>query len=112
MECTEHEKHGGHIHGPGCGHPALRHEGHMDYLHEGHLHHVHGDHIDDHRITISANNPDSCTPGHVCNGHAAGHKHGEGCGHEVVPHGEHVDYLVAGHLHHAHGTHCDDHGRV
>jgi hypothetical protein len=23
-----------------------------------------------------------------------------------------VDYLVEGHLHHSHGDHCDDHGRV
>jgi UDP-2,3-diacylglucosamine pyrophosphatase LpxH len=29
-----------------------------------------------------------------------------------VPHGDHVDYLVAGHLHHPHGNHCDDHGPV
>jgi hypothetical protein len=27
-----------------------------------------------------------------------------------VPHGDHVDYLVGGHLHHQHGNHCDDHG--
>jgi hypothetical protein len=29
-----------------------------------------------------------------------------------VPHGDHVDYLVGGHLHHPHGNHCDDHGPV
>jgi hypothetical protein len=29
-----------------------------------------------------------------------------------VPHGDHVDYLVHGHLHHVHGDHCDDHGKV
>jgi UDP-2,3-diacylglucosamine pyrophosphatase LpxH len=29
-----------------------------------------------------------------------------------VPHGDHVDYLVDGHLHHPHGDHCDDHGPV
>jgi hypothetical protein len=29
-----------------------------------------------------------------------------------VPHGNHVDYLVNGHLHHPHGGHCDDHGPV
>jgi UDP-2,3-diacylglucosamine pyrophosphatase LpxH len=29
-----------------------------------------------------------------------------------VPHGEHVDYLVDGHLHHPHGDHCDDHGEL
>jgi hypothetical protein len=27
-----------------------------------------------------------------------------------VPHGDHVCYLVNGHLHHPHGSHCDDHG--
>jgi hypothetical protein len=27
-----------------------------------------------------------------------------------VPHGDHVDYLVGGHLHHPHDGHCDDHG--
>jgi hypothetical protein len=27
-----------------------------------------------------------------------------------VPHGDHTDYLVDGHLHHPHGDHCDDHG--
>ena len=26
--------------------------------------------------------------------------------------GDHVDYLVNGHLHHPHGDHCDDHGPV
>ena len=46
--------------------------------------------------------------------HHAGHdhEHGDGCGHEAVPHGDHVDYLVDGHLHHPHGDHCDDHGRL
>jgi hypothetical protein len=27
-----------------------------------------------------------------------------------VPHGDHIDYLVDGHLHRAHLGHCDDHG--
>jgi hypothetical protein len=27
-----------------------------------------------------------------------------------VPHGDHTDYLVEGHLHHVHDGHCDDHG--
>jgi hypothetical protein len=30
----------------------------------------------------------------------------------MVPHGDHSDYFVAGHLHHPHGNHCDDHGAV
>jgi hypothetical protein len=29
-----------------------------------------------------------------------------------VPHGDHTDYLVDGHLHHAHNGHCDHHGKV
>jgi len=49
-------------------------------------------------------------PPHVCTGHAIGHAHGPGCGHAAVEHEGHVDYVVAGHLHHAHGDHCDDHG--
>jgi hypothetical protein len=28
------------------------------------------------------------------------------------PHGDHLDYLVNGRLHHPHGDHCDDHGPV
>ncbi|MEQ5838628.1 hypothetical protein N0A02_04145 [Paraburkholderia acidicola] len=66
--------------------------------------------IDEHRLEVSARNPDQCTPG--CGGHDPKHIHGPGCGHEAVPHGDHVDYLVDGHLHHPHGNHCDDHGPV
>jgi hypothetical protein len=29
-----------------------------------------------------------------------------------VPHGDHVDYLVGGHLHHSHEGHCDNHGSL
>ena len=43
-------------------------------------------------------------------GHESTHQHGAGCGHEAVPHGNHIDYLVNGRLHHPHGDHCDDHG--
>ena len=38
------------------------------------------------------------------------HAHGPDCGHEAIAHGDHVDYLVDGHLHHPHDDHCDDHG--
>lgn len=99
-----------HQHGPGCGHKAVRHGDHVDYLHDGHLHHMHADHVDEHVIEVSDKNPDRCTPAHKCKGHEPGHHHGPGCGHEAVPHGDHVDYLVDGHLHHPHGDHCDDHG--
>jgi hypothetical protein len=109
--CTTHADHT-HTHGVGCGHRSVSHGGHRDYLHDGHLHHVHGDHVDEHKLDVSDANPARCTQGHTCSGHKADHKHGEGCGHERVPHGDHVDYLVDGHLHHAHGSHCDDHGTL
>ena len=110
----EHQTHEGHnhVHGPNCGHVAVQHEGHVDYLHDGHLHHPHEGHVDEHPLAVSAKNPNVCTPQHSCGGHDAAHKHGAGCGHEAVPHGDHVDYLVKGHLHHPDGNHCDDHGAV
>jgi hypothetical protein len=30
----------------------------------------------------------------------------------MVPHGDHIDYLVDDHLHYPHEDHCDDHGKV
>lgn len=39
---------GAHAHGPGCGHEAVPHDGHVDYLVGGHLHHPHDGHCDDH----------------------------------------------------------------
>src|SRR5579859_2489786 len=101
-----------HTHGPGCGHTAIRHGDHLDYAHDGHLHHPHGDHVDEHRLEVSDANPERCTPNHHCAGHQPGHQHGPGCGHDAVPHGDHVDYLVGDHLHHPHEGHCDDHGPV
>lgn len=37
------------------------------------------------------------------------HEHGENCGHEAVPHGDHVDYVHDGHRHAPHGVHYDEH---
>jgi zinc transport system permease protein len=37
------------------------------------------------------------------------HEHGPGCGHEPVPHDDHIDYLHHGHRHAAHGAHYDEH---
>ncbi|MGN6983431.1 hypothetical protein ACTHSL_00120 [Neisseria sp. P0008.S010] len=105
--CTIHRDHA-HVHGSGCGHTAIKHDGHIDYLHDGHLHHEHNGHYDEHTLPVNETNPDACIPLDIC----AGHVHGEGCGHEVVPHGDHIDYLVNGRLHHQHGDHCDDHGPV
>ena len=108
-ESTQQQRHQ-HHHGPGCGHLAVRHRDHVDYLANGHLQHVHGNHVDEHVIEVSATNPDRCTPKHRCSAHDKNHKHGPGCGHEAVPHGDHICYLVDGHLHRPHGDHCDDHG--
>ena len=112
MVCTnpKHENHP-HVHGPDCGHTAVRHGDHVDYLHDGHLHHPHEDHVDEHVIEVSDKNADHCAPiTEDSLGHEQGHVHGPGCGHEAVPHGDHVCYLVNGRLHHAHDGHCDDHG--
>jgi zinc transport system permease protein len=38
-----------------------------------------------------------------------GHAHAPECGHPVVEHGDHVDYVHDGHLHAAHGDHWDEH---
>jgi hypothetical protein len=109
-----HDIHEGHTHqhGPGCGHTAIAHNGHTDYLNEGCMHHQRDGRVEEHSIEVSATNPDQCTHGVKDAHESTSHRHGEGCGHEAVPHGDHVDYLVAGKLHHPHGDHCDDHGSV
>jgi hypothetical protein len=111
MTCKTHDNHA-HVHGSGCGHKRVKHDGHEDYLHDGHMHHVHDGHVDEHQMPVSAGNPSGCTPSHACGKHDDKHRHGPGCGHEAIPHGDHIDYLVSGHLHHQHGSHCDDHGSV
>jgi len=111
VDHTVHEPHT-HRHGADCGHTAVRHEGHVDYLHDGCLHSEHEGHVDEHTIAVSGTNPAECTPEHACGQHVAEHTHGPTCGHEAVPHGDHVDYMVAGHLHHPCTGHCDDHGAL
>jgi hypothetical protein len=102
-----------HVHGNHCGHTGVVHKDHVDFLHDGHLHHQAADgSVQEHVLEISASNPNACTKGHECSGHDLNHVHGPGCGHEAVPHGDHIDYLVDGHLHHPHNGHCDDHGKI
>jgi hypothetical protein len=55
-----------HRHGPGCGHTAIRHGEHVDYLNETRLEHPRGDVVEEHRIEVSEQNPDRCTPNHRC----------------------------------------------
>src|SRR5690242_11359813 len=111
MGTKEHDAHS-HKHGSNCGHFAVQHDGHTDYLHDGSLHHTSGGQVEEHRISVSATNPSACTPAHDCGAHEKSHVHGAGCGHEAVPHGDHTDYLVSGHLHHSCRDHCDDHGTL
>lgn len=106
-ENLEHS-HDSHLHGPGCGHPAIRHGDHLDYLQNGKLVHLDGEQPIEHHIDVSQTNPDDCRP--LPESFTDGHRHGPGCGHPPVPHGDHIDYLVDGRLHHPHGDHCDDHG--
>lgn len=108
MSCSNKVSHPDHVHGPNCGHTAVRHGDHIDYLHDGHLHHPHGDHCDEHIIEVNETNPDGCSPVHTCGEHV----HGPGCGHEAIQHGDHIDYIVDGRLHHVHDGHCDDHGPI
>ena len=111
MSCKVHENHE-HIHGAKCGHVAIEHDGHIDYLHDRHLHNVHAGHVDEHTLGVNKINSSSCTPSHSCKGHPQSHTHAANCGHAEVPHGDHIDYIVDGHLHNPHKGHCDDHGAV
>lgn len=40
------------------------------------------------------------------------HNHSPICGHIPLKHGNHIDYIVNGYLHHPHDNHCDFHGEV
>lgn len=102
MQQVTHADHN-HTHGQQCGHTAILHDDHVDYLHDGHLHSPRGSEYDEHTIAVSGVNPATCAP-MVC-----GCDH-EAEGHEKVPHGDHIDYLCGGQLHHRHSDHCDDHG--
>lgn len=105
MEHNTHNNHE-HKHSIACGHTKIQHGDHIDYVHHGHLHHIHDDHWDECRIPIDGINPNEE------NNVNCGCNHGMDCGHEMVQHGDHMDYLVNGRLHHSHAGHCDDHGPV
>lgn len=100
-----HEDHT-HTHSEDCGHTAIKHEGHICYVHDNHLHREHEGHYDECVIEVNETNPSECNPVEVtC-------LHNEDCGHESVPHGDHVCYIVDGRLEHVHGDHVDDHGPI
>lgn len=106
--------HGGyesHSHGKGCGHQALEHAGHIDFLHDGHLHHGHDGHVDEHVLEVSTANPEAEELSQRVTGddHLHGHAGEE---HMIVQHGNHMDFVHGGRLHHLHGDHSDDHGPI
>jgi hypothetical protein len=104
MAHTTHEDHV-HVHGENCGHTRIQHGDHTDFLHNGHLHAAHDSHYDECVLEVSDANPADCAETACSCNH-------DDCEHEQVPHGDHVDYLVDGKLHHRHNGHCDDHGAV
>lgn len=97
---------GKHEHGEKCGHLRIKHGDHIDYLDHDHLQHVIGRKIEEHRIEVTAKNPDHCRQ-QSCN-----HTKEQLKNSPKIPHGDHFDYLFEGKLHHVHGDHCDDHGTI
>ena len=61
---------------------------------------------------LAATTPPNAPPEHRCGGHDASHRTARVAVTKRCPGGDHIDYLVDGHLHHPHGDHCDDHGPV
>ena len=43
-----------HMHGVGCEHVAIPHDGHIDYVVDGHIHRHHDEHCDDHGALLLA----------------------------------------------------------
>lgn len=95
--------HHDHQHGPDCGHLRVEWLDQSAYLHDDHLHRPHEGHWDEAAIPVSDDNPATCKQ-IACNGHHADLP--------MVPHGDHMDEVVQGRLHHQHQGHCDDHGPV
>lgn len=98
------------VHAESDGHLVIMHDGHADHLHDGHLHSVHGDHVDEHVLEITAANPADESLGKA---EDTDHMHGsKDCEHPRIQHGDHIDYIHDGHLHHVHGDHVDEHGAI
>ena len=92
-----------HRHDRWCGHAAVPHDDHVDFLHDGHVHRPCSDHVDE--------LPGCDEPARQLHlPHSAHmHVHQDDCGHEMVTHQDHVDYLHGQHRHAVHQTHYDEH---
>jgi hypothetical protein len=75
---SDHVTHDQHsrLHGSGCGHIAVKHEGNVDYSHGGRLHNVHAGQVDEHALAEGGSNPSACTPSHTYVAHDGKHTHG------------------------------------
>lgn len=108
-----------HRHSSGCEHTAIKHEDHIGYLHNGHLHKQLENQVIEHSIAVSNANPAACQNGSTAWAKVEKekrHAHNASCGHPLVPHGQHSDYVVnlgkEYRLHNVHNDHDDDHGSV
>lgn len=93
------------------GHIAINHDGHIDHLHDGHLHSVHDGHVDEHVLSVSAAHPVAeklvKQVKHTKHNHSS-----DDNDHPTIQHGDHFDYVHDGKLHHVHGDHVDNHGKL
>ena len=87
-------------------------------LHEKHMDHMRKIHPSKKGTTheLSDPIPEIAEPEHpwlkakTSLGHSLDHQHDQNCGHKIIPHHDHFDYLVDGHLHHMTNVGCEDHG--
>jgi hypothetical protein len=117
------------LHGPDCGHPAIRHEDHVGFLQDGDLHcYVRQKgtakfRVEKHKLDHAG---PCCSPtadeleqhthhdqAHPCNcdGTLAGIDSPLPVG-TKVRHGDHYDFLVGDAIHHRKGDVCMEHGKV
>ena len=120
-----------HVHSSSCGHESVFHLDHLDFLVGNNLYHADGGlcmsldgddslpaalsvspPIVDEELALGYHLDDPLKTPAVLVHHEQVHRHTDNCGHEIVVHDGHLDYLVDGQLHHDHGNHCDHHGLV
>lgn len=89
-----------HRHDRWCGHAEVLHGDHVDHLHDGEIHHACDDHVE--RVGVVSSVAHLPHEAHM-------HVHVDGCGHELVIHDDHHDFVHGKHRHATHGTHYDEH---
>eukprot|EP00953_Heterococcus_sp_UTEX-ZZ885_P013748 7840-Heterococcus_DN1.PRE.2 len=117
------------LHGPDCGHPAIRHEDHVGFLQDGDLHcYVRQKgtakfRVEKHKLDHAG---PCCSPTADELDHHTHHDQAEPCNCDgtltgidsplpigtKVRHGDHYDFLVGDAIHHRKGGVCMEHGKV